>query len=79
MKCIVFGRYRRPLACLLFGSAAWKVACRDQAIGWDTPTRPEDEGSTENIRHVSQQARSRNLLPYTRDDFYLEETITFCH
>ncbi|MFZ2948858.1 MAG: Druantia anti-phage system protein DruA [Desulfuromonadaceae bacterium] len=39
MKYMVFDRYRRPLACLLFGSAAWKVACRDQGIGWDSHTR----------------------------------------
>ena len=29
----------RPIACLLWGSAAWKVDCRDRFIGWDTPTR----------------------------------------
>lgn len=39
MKYIVFDRYHRPLACLLFGSAAWKVASRDQWIGWDVNTR----------------------------------------
>jgi hypothetical protein len=39
MKYIVYDRGRRPLACLLFGAAAWKVAGRDQAIGWDTKTR----------------------------------------
>ena len=39
MKYIVFDREHRPLACLLFGSAAWKVASRDQQIGWDAATR----------------------------------------
>jgi len=29
----------RPVACLGWGSAAWKVACRDQIIGWDPATR----------------------------------------
>lgn len=29
----------RPVACLLFGSAAWRCACRDRFIGWDEPTR----------------------------------------
>lgn len=29
----------RPVACLGWGSAAWKVACRDHFIGWDPPTR----------------------------------------
>lgn len=32
-------RFDRPLACLLFGSAAWKCACRDQFIGWDAEVR----------------------------------------
>jgi hypothetical protein len=29
----------RPLACLLFGSAAWKAAVRDQWIGWNCEQR----------------------------------------
>jgi len=29
----------RAVACLLFGSAAWRCASRDQFIGWDEPTR----------------------------------------
>jgi len=29
----------RPVACLGWGSAAWKVQARDSFIGWDTPTR----------------------------------------
>jgi len=29
----------RPVACLGWGSAAWKVACRDAFIGWDSATR----------------------------------------
>jgi hypothetical protein len=29
----------RPLACLSFGPAAWKVAARDQFIGWSTQQR----------------------------------------
>lgn len=39
MKYIAFDRNDRPLACLLFGSAAWKTAPRDEFIGWDQPTR----------------------------------------
>jgi hypothetical protein len=39
IKYIVFDRYKRPLACLLFGSAAWKTAARDQFIGWNSSTR----------------------------------------
>ena len=29
----------QPLACLLFGAAAWKVAARDQFIGWEEQGR----------------------------------------
>lgn len=29
----------RPVACLGWGGAAWKVACRDTVIGWDADTR----------------------------------------
>jgi hypothetical protein len=39
MKYLVFDRERNPLACLLFGSAAWKYAPRDDFIGWDAKTR----------------------------------------
>jgi hypothetical protein len=31
----------RPVACLGWGGAAWKVACRDTIIGWDTNTRKQ--------------------------------------
>lgn len=39
LKYLVFDRDYRPLACLLFGSAAWKVADRDRFIGWDAATK----------------------------------------
>jgi len=39
LKYLVFDRDARPLACLLFGSAAWKIAPRDNFIGWDEGTR----------------------------------------
>jgi len=39
MKYMVFDRGQNPLACLLFGSAAWKCASRDDFIGWDAETR----------------------------------------
>jgi len=39
MKYMVYDRMHRPLACLLFGSAAWNVADRDFWIGWDSGTR----------------------------------------
>ena len=39
MKYLAFDRYDRPLAALLFGSAAWKCAPRDEFIGWDAERR----------------------------------------
>jgi len=31
----------RPIACLSFGPAAWKLASRDHYIGWSAQTRPQ--------------------------------------
>lgn len=39
IKYLVRDRAGRPLACLLFASAAWKTAPRDAFIGWDAQTR----------------------------------------
>jgi len=41
MAYLVADRYGRPLACLLFGSAAWSCAARDRHIGWSARQRPE--------------------------------------
>lgn len=39
LKYLVFDKQDRLLACLLFGSAAWKVASRDCFIGWPATAR----------------------------------------
>ena len=39
LKYLVRDRHQRPLACLLFGSAAWKTGPRDAFIGWNPQTR----------------------------------------
>lgn len=39
VKYLVFDRNANPLACLLYGSPAWKVAPRDSFIGWDMQAR----------------------------------------
>jgi hypothetical protein len=39
MKYIVKDKFGTPLACLLFGSAAWSCADRDRFIGWDKEMR----------------------------------------
>ncbi len=35
LRYLVQDRYGRDLVCLLFGAAAWRVAARDQFLGWD--------------------------------------------
>jgi len=39
MKYLVFDKDKTPLSCLLFGSAAWKSAPRDEYIGWSPKAR----------------------------------------
>jgi hypothetical protein len=39
IRYLVRDRLERPVACVLFGSAAWKCADRDAFIGWDGATR----------------------------------------
>jgi len=39
LQYLVRERTGRPVACLLFGAAAWQCADRDQHIGWDAATR----------------------------------------
>ena len=42
MKYMVYDRYKRPLAGLLFGSAAWKTTPRDRYIGWNAGYTPRE-------------------------------------
>lgn len=59
MKYLVFDRKHDPLACLLFGSAAWKSAPRDNFIGWDAATREANlQLLTNNMRFL--------ILPWVR-------------
>jgi len=39
LRYFVFSRQGNLLSCLLFTSAAWRMAPRDNWIGWDNPTR----------------------------------------
>ena len=39
LKYLVRDRQGRPVACALFGSAAWQCAARDEFIGWEPATR----------------------------------------
>ena len=49
----------RPVACLGWGSAAWKVACRDQLIGWNSVARES------NLRKIVNNVRFL-ILPWVR-------------
>jgi hypothetical protein len=59
IKYLVCDREQNPLACLLFGSAAWKCAARDDFIGWDVETRKL------NLKFVTNNMRFL-VLPWVR-------------
>ena len=59
MRYLVRDKAGRPLACLLFGSGAWKTAARDAFIGWDRQRRETNLGYvTNNTRFL--------ILPWVR-------------
>ncbi len=41
LRYLAWDRHDRPLCGLLFGAAAWRLACRDRFIGWDQTTRAQ--------------------------------------
>jgi len=59
MKYVVVDKRGRPLSCVLFGSAAWKVRCRDRYIGWDR------EGRAQRLHLVTNNMRFL-VLPWVR-------------
>src|SRR3989304_557899 len=59
LKYLIRDVQDRPLACLLFGSAAWKTAPRDAFIGWNQKDR---EG---NLRYLTNNLRFL-ILPWVR-------------
>jgi len=59
MKYLIRDCADRLLACILFGSAAWKIASRDTFIGWDRKVREKNLGYvTNNMRFL--------ILPWVR-------------
>ena len=48
LKYLAYDREGRPLACLLFGAAAWKADARDRWIGWSFQQRPRQLGLVAN-------------------------------
>lgn len=59
MKYMVYDRWNRPLACLLFGSAAWKVSSRDEWIGWTSQLRQS------NLAYITNNMRFL-ILPWVQ-------------
>jgi len=59
IKYLVYDRLKRPLACLLFGSAAWKTAVRDRFIGWSPTSRQA------NLKMMTNNTRFL-ILPWVR-------------
>lgn len=59
LKYLVCDSTGRPLACLLFGAAAWKTKSRDAFIGWDVASRKRNLSLlTNNTRFL--------ILPWVR-------------
>jgi hypothetical protein len=53
LRYLVRDRHARPVACVLFGSAAWQCADRDAFLGWDRPTRERNlQRLTNNTRFL---------------------------
>jgi len=59
LKYLVRSRDGCPLACVLFGSAAWKSAARDSHIGWSAPVRER------HLHYVTNNTRFL-ILPWVR-------------
>jgi len=58
------------VACLGWGSAAWKVACRDDAFGWDPQTREA------NLHKVVNNVRFL-ILPWVRVEHLASKVLAF--
>ena len=53
LRYLVRDRHERPVACALFGSAAWKCADRDACLQWDQAARQRNlQGLTNNTRFL---------------------------
>lgn len=59
MKYLFRDRHGRPLACMLFGSAAWMTRPRDEFIGWDAMAR------SRNLQCVTNNTRFL-ILPWVK-------------
>ncbi len=56
---LVYDNNNRPLACLLFGAAAWRTVPRDSFIGWSSETRAA------NLQFIANNSRFL-ILPWVK-------------
>ena len=59
LQYLVRDAQARPLACVLFGAAAWQCAARDRHIGWDSSTRAQ------HLQFIANNTRFL-ILPWVR-------------
>jgi hypothetical protein len=59
MKYLIIDKERKPISCLLFGSAAWTITDRDKYIGWGSEIRRK------NLHYVTNNMRFL-ILPWIR-------------
>ena len=59
LQYLIHGRHDRLLGCMLYGAAAWRVADRDQFIGWDGAT------CKRNLSRIANNMRFL-ILPWVR-------------
>ena len=59
LRYLVRERQGRPVACVLFGAAAWQCRARDEFVGWDAATRQR------RLSYVANNTRFL-LLPWIR-------------
>ena len=78
LKYLVRDRHGRPVSCLLFGSAAWQCAARDEFIGWSAAERQRALQQITNntrflvlpwveVRHLASHVLSRVLRQLRAD------------
>ena len=59
IKYFIRDKHERVLACLAFGSAAWKCEGRDRYIGWNSESR------NESLRYITNNSRYL-ILPWVK-------------
>ena len=69
MKYFLQDRHGRPVACFLFGSAAWKTGGRDTLIGWNPDVRKQ------NLHLITNNTRFL-ILPWVNVPYLASHTLS---